>query len=99
VLPSINEGQGRVLVYAMALGKPIVASRVGGVPELLGDGEAGWLVPPADATSLAQAVSSLLEDPLHAAKLGEAARSRAPRYSVEAMLRALATLYREVMAT
>lgn len=99
VLPSINEGQGRVLVHAMALGKPIVASRVGGVPELLGDGEAGWLVPPADPTSLAQAVGTLLEDPLHAAKLGDAARGRAPRYSVEAMLSALARLYREIMTT
>ncbi|MFB3816911.1 MAG: glycosyltransferase family 4 protein [Candidatus Methylomirabilales bacterium] len=99
VLPSINEGQGRVLVYAMALGKPIVASRVGGVPELLGEEEAGWLVPPADPTSLAHAVGSLLEDPRHAAKLGDAARARAPRYSVEAMLAALAKLYREVMAT
>ncbi len=97
VLPSINEGQGRVLVQAMALGKPIVASRVGGVPELLADGDAGWLVPPADPTSLAHAIGTLLQDPPHAAKLGDAARARAPRYSTETMLASLARLYREVL--
>jgi len=97
VLPSINEGQGRVLVQAMALGKPIVASRVGGVPELLADGDAGWLVPPADPTSLAHAIGTLLQDPRHVAKLGDAARARAPRYSTETMLASLARLYREVL--
>lgn len=98
VLPSLNEGMGRVLVMAMALGKPIVATRVGGVPELLGDGEAGLLVPPGDPAALAEAVCSLLRDPTRAQGLGEAGRRRVHRYSVEAMLDMLAKLYREVMA-
>jgi glycosyltransferase involved in cell wall biosynthesis len=98
VLPSINEGMGRVLVMAMALGKPIVATRVGGVAELLGEGEAGLLVPPRDADALALAISALLLDGARAKTLGEAGRRRAPRYSAEAMLEALARLYRDVLA-
>jgi glycosyltransferase involved in cell wall biosynthesis len=97
VLPSINEGMGRVLVMAMAQGKPIVASRVGGVAELLGEGEAGILVPPGDPTVLAEAISRLLQDPSRARTLGDAGRRRAPRYSAEAMLEALAKLHHEVM--
>jgi len=98
VLPSINEGMGRVLVMAMALGKPIVATRVGGVAELLGDGEAGLLVPPRDPAALAEAIILLLRDSQRARTLGDAGRRRAPSYSAEAMLEALAKLYREVMA-
>jgi len=97
VLPSINEGMGRVLVMAMALGKPIVATRVGGVAELLGDGEAGLLVPARHPAALAEAIVSLLRDPARARALGEAGRRRAPRYSAKAMLEALAKLYCGVM--
>ena len=98
VLPSLNEGMGRVLVMAMALGKPIVASRVGGVPELLGQGEAGLLVPPADPRALADAICTLLADPVRAKTLGEVGRRRAPAYSADAMVQALARLYREVLS-
>jgi glycosyltransferase involved in cell wall biosynthesis len=99
VLPSINEGMGRVLVMAMALGKPIVATRVGGVAELLGDGEAGLLVPPRDPAALAEATTALLQDLPRARALAEAGRRRAPRYSAKAMLEALAKVYREVMTS
>ena len=98
VLPSLNEGMGRVLVMAMALGKPIVATRVGGVPELLADGAAGRLVPPGDAAALADAVCGLLRDPDQATALGEAGRRRAGRYSAPAMVESLAQVYRDVMA-
>jgi glycosyltransferase involved in cell wall biosynthesis len=98
VLPSLNEGMGRVLIMAMALGKPIVASRVGGVPELLGQGEAGLLVPPADSRALADAICTLLADPVRVKTFGEAGRRRAPVYSADAMVRALARLYREVLS-
>jgi len=97
VLPSLNEGMGRVLVMAMALGKPIVATSVGGVPELLGNGEAGLLVPPGDSVAIAEAVSTLLCDPSRARALGEAGRRRASRYSAESMIAALAKVYHEVM--
>ncbi len=97
VLPSLNEGMGRVLVMSMALGKPIVATRVGGVPELLGEGEAGVLVPPGDSAALADAICMLLENPARARELGEAGKRRAPRYSAKAMVAALAKLYHEVV--
>ena len=97
VLPSLNEGMGRVLVMAMALGKPIVATSVGGVPELLSDGEAGLLVPPGDSVAIAEAVSTLLCDPSRARALGEAGRRRASHYSAESMISALAKVYHEVV--
>lgn len=98
VLPSLNEGMGRVLVMAMALGKPIVATRVGGVAELLAHGEAGLLVPPRDPRALAEAITTLLQDPSRARSLAEAGRRRASRYSAASMLDALAKLYREVVS-
>jgi glycosyltransferase involved in cell wall biosynthesis len=98
VLPSLNEGMGRVLVMAMALGKPIVATTVGGVPELLGHGEAGVLVPAADPAALADAVAGLLRDPECARRLGEAGRRRAPLYSARVMVDSLDTLYREILS-
>jgi glycosyltransferase involved in cell wall biosynthesis len=98
VLPSLNEGMGRVLVMAMALGKPIVASRVGGVPELLGQDEAGLLVPPADPRALADAICTLLSDQVRAKTLGEAGRRRAPFYSTRVMIESLEKLYREVLS-
>jgi len=97
-LPSLNEGMGRVLVMAMARGLPIVATRVGGVPELLAGGEAGLLVPPADPAALAAAICGLLREPDRAAALGEAGRRRAPRYGADRMVRALAELYRGLLA-
>ncbi len=98
VLPSLNEGQGRVLVTAMALGKPIVASSVGGVPELLAGGAAGRLVPPADPGALTEAICALLRDPSEARALGEAGRRRAARYGARAMVESLAQVYRDVVS-
>jgi glycosyltransferase involved in cell wall biosynthesis len=96
VLPSLNEGMGRVLVMAMALGKPIVASRTGGVPELLENGRAGVLVPPANPEAIAEAVGDLLDNPQKAKALIEAGSRRAPRYSTRVMLDSLEKLYREL---
>jgi glycosyltransferase involved in cell wall biosynthesis len=99
VLPSLNEGMGRVLVMAMALGKPIVASRTGGVPELLGNGEAGVLVPPGNPDALAAVVNDLLANPERAKPLAEAGRRRAPLYSTRVMIESLEKLYRELMGS
>ena len=94
VLPSLNEGQGRVLVTAMALGVPVVATNVGGVPEVVEDGRQGLLVPPASPAALARAVTMLVKDPALAASLGRAGRARAPLFSSEVMLKQHAELYR-----
>lgn len=98
-LPSLNEGMGRALVEAMAAGLPIVASRAGGIPEVLDGGAAGLLVEPASAGALARGIETLLLDPALGARLGRAARARAPRYSVETMLRKIEALYRDLLRT
>jgi len=94
VLPSLNEGLGRVLVTAMALGVPIVATKVGGVPEVVEDGRQGLLVPSADPQALGQAVTTLLTDRHWAASLGMGGRDRAGLFSSEVMLKLHAELYR-----
>lgn len=94
VLPSLNEGLGKVLVTAMALGVPVLATKVGGVPEVVEDGRQGLLVPPADPAALAKAAITLLEDRAAAAARGAAGRIRAERFSAEVMLDRLAALYR-----
>jgi len=94
VLPSLNEGLGKVLVIAMALGVPVVATRVGGIPEVVEDGRQGLLVPPADPPALAGAVAALLKDKARAASMGGAGRTRAELFSAEIMLERHAKLYR-----
>jgi glycosyltransferase involved in cell wall biosynthesis len=97
VLPSLNEGMGRVLVEAMAAGLPIVASRVGGIPDLVKDGKNGRLVPPADATALAKAISALLEDKKKRKRMGQAGAKMCRQYSTEAMVAQIDNLYRELL--
>jgi len=98
VLPSLNEGMGRVLVEAMAAAKPVVASDTGGIPELVRPGENGLLVPPGDATALAGAIRRLLDDPEAARRMGERGQAISRRYSLEAMGARLKSLYRECLA-
>lgn len=69
-----SEGMGRVLFEYMAAGRPIVATRVGLVPEVLADGETALIVPPRDASALTVAIARLLDDRALAARLGEACR-------------------------
>ena len=97
VLPSLNEGMGRVLVEAMAAGLPIVASRVGGIPDLVKDGKNGLLVSPADATALAKAISALLEDKEKRKRMGEAGKKMCRPYSAEAMVQQIDDLYRDLL--
>jgi glycosyltransferase involved in cell wall biosynthesis len=77
VIPSLTEAQPRVAVQAFAIGRPVVATRVGGVPEIVKDGATGWLVPPADAASLADALDRVFADPAAAAGIAAGARSLA----------------------
>ncbi len=73
VLPSRSEGLGRVVVEAYCRGRAVVASRVGGIPDIVSDGETGVLVPPEDAEELADALVRVLSDTDLAARLGSAA--------------------------
>lgn len=70
VLPSHSEGLSNTLLESMAAGLPIVATRVGGNPELVRDGENGFLIPPHDPMALAAAISRILNDPALAARFG-----------------------------
>ena len=76
-VPSSRESFGLAALEAMACGTPIVATRVGGLPELILDGETGMLVPPEDERAMADALLAILRDRDLAARLGGAGRSRA----------------------
>jgi glycosyltransferase involved in cell wall biosynthesis len=87
-----------VVLEAMALGRPVVGTRVGGVPELIVDGETGLLVPPRDESALASAISALLLDGERRRAMGASARRRAQeRFSVEAMVSATEAVYDAVL--
>jgi glycosyltransferase involved in cell wall biosynthesis len=77
VLPSLFEGSSLAVLEAMAAGKPVVTSAIGGTDELVDDGESGLLVPPGDAGALALALNRVLAQPELRAKLGATARDRA----------------------
>lgn len=99
VMPSLNEALSNVLLESMAAGAPVVATRVGGTPEALIDGETGLLVPPGDAGAIAGAVSRLLDDRDLARRLGCSARRLiAGHFSVERMVRATQDLYANLLA-
>lgn len=93
VLPSLNEGMGRVLVEAMAAGRPIVASSVGGILDLVKHGQNGFLVKPGDVTSLSLAIGELVRDKKLRNEMGRAGKTMAQRYGVEKMLRKIDALY------
>jgi len=96
-LPSLNEGMGKALVEAMYVGLPCVATRVGGVPELVGDGKEGFTVPAAAPQELADALFKLTSDENLRAQCGAAGRRRASAYSADAMIRKIEILYEEIM--
>ncbi len=98
VLPSLWEGLPFVLVEAAALGKPIVATAVDGVPEVLEDGRTGLLVPPGDPGALAEAVIRLFRDRDEAGRLGENAKSLVPsRFPLRRMVEQTQNLYLEAL--
>jgi len=96
VLPSLNEGMGRVLVEAMALGKPIVANDIGGIPDLVVDGENGYLVPVGDVETLAARIRRLLDDPGKREEMGNTGQRYALKYSSEEMMKKIDRLYLEL---
>ena len=77
VVPSLGEGFGMVALEAMERGRPVIASDVGGLPEIVVDGETGLIVPNGDDAALAAAIVDLAQDPVRAAAMGRAGRRRA----------------------
>jgi glycosyltransferase involved in cell wall biosynthesis len=97
-LPSKNEGMGRVIVEAMAAGRPIVASRTGGIPDLVEHGQTGWLIPPGDHHAMGEALLDLLDHPDQARRMGDAGRVRCRRFSREAMLQCIESVYADLLS-
>jgi len=99
VCPSIYEPFGLINLEAMACGTPVVASRVGGIPEVVVDGETGWLVPPGDEAALAQALRDALGDPARARRMGEAGRRRVEaHFSWDRIADRTLAVYRDAIA-
>ncbi len=97
-LTSKSEGMPNVLLEAMAAARPVVATRVGGVPEIVGDGDNGFLIDPGDAAGFAAAVSRLLADPESARRMGRRGRQLAQeRHSCAGAARRLAGFYLQAL--
>ena len=98
VLPSLSEGIPMALLEAMAASRAVVASRVGGIPEIIEDTFEGFLVEPTDVGSLAERCRRLIESPDVARRMGEQARKRVERdFSAAAMADQVASVYKELL--
>jgi len=96
--PSRSEGQGLAALEAMAYGLPVIASRTGGLPEVVEDGVTGILVTPEDIHALAETLAALLCDPESRVRLGDAGRRKVERqFRLETMLERTADLYRSTV--
>jgi len=99
VVPSVwPEPFGAVVLEAMAAGRPVIASAVGGMADLVVDGTTGILVPPGDAAALQTAMQTLVADPLLRATMGGEGRKRAAAYSANAVVGSWERVFREVLA-
>jgi glycosyltransferase involved in cell wall biosynthesis len=99
VVPSFGEGFGMVALEAMERGRPVIASAVGGLPEIVDDGRTGLLVPPGDVEALAGAIAELASDHGRAAAMGAAGRARAlAAFSQERCTERIETLYGTALA-
>jgi glycosyltransferase involved in cell wall biosynthesis len=98
VLSSREEGMGSVLLDALFLGKPIAATRAGGIPEVITHGVTGLLAPVNDSPALGAQIASLLEDRTLATRLAAAARVRAADFSIERMTDRTLVVYERVLS-
>jgi glycosyltransferase involved in cell wall biosynthesis len=98
VVPSLGEGFGMVALEAMERGRPVIASAVGGLPEIVADGETGLVVPAGDAEALADAIVGLARDLERAAQMGRAGRARAlAEFTPERSVERIEELYRAAL--
>jgi glycosyltransferase involved in cell wall biosynthesis len=98
VLPSVNEGTPVSAIEALASGTPVVATRVGGVPDVVRDGVDGFLVEPGDTEAAAERLAELARDPALRKRLGDAGREVRARYSVTRLVDDVDRLYRSLLA-
>jgi glycosyltransferase involved in cell wall biosynthesis len=99
VVPSIvPDSCPTVVIEAMATGRPVVASRTGGIPDLVEDGTTGVLVTPGSATELTRAMTGLLSDPAERARMGTAASQRAARFTASHVVPRIEEAYEDAIA-
>ena len=100
VLPSRSEGFGRVNLEAMAMGKPVISTNVGGIPEVVIDGVTGILVPPGNSNLLSRAIVKLLDDPHMREIMGREGRKRVEeRFTLQGHVQRIQEIYRDVLRT
>jgi glycosyltransferase involved in cell wall biosynthesis len=97
VLTSLWEGLPRVIPEAMAAGVPVVATRVDGIPEVVRDGETGYLAEPHDVETLARRVAELLACPNLRLRMGAEGRAVVGEFDIDAMVRSQEALYQELV--
>jgi glycosyltransferase involved in cell wall biosynthesis len=93
---SLREGLPRVLPEALAMGKPVIAFKIDGMPEIIKDGENGYLIPPKDSRKLANSIIHLLQDKEKARRMGEAGRGIVnPAFELQVMVERISDVYKE----
>jgi glycosyltransferase involved in cell wall biosynthesis len=97
IVPSRSEGLGSAALQAMAHGLPVIATRVGGLPEIVEDGSTGWLVAPESPDALVQAIASSAANPVRLKELGNNARLRSREFSADIMVERTEALYRRLI--
>jgi glycosyltransferase involved in cell wall biosynthesis len=98
VLPSLNEGMGRALIEAMAVGLPVVATNVGGIPAVVQDGTTGLLVAPGNSHAVAEAIERYLQDPEWTQRIGAAARGHiTEKFDVSSLIQGVESVYEEAL--
>jgi glycosyltransferase involved in cell wall biosynthesis len=98
VLSSTSEGFSNVILESMAAGRPVIATKIGGSPEIVVDGVTGYLVPPGDSLAMAEAITELLQDPDKARAMGSAGRKVVKeKFTVETMVKKYEELYASLL--
>ncbi|HKQ33642.1 MAG TPA: glycosyltransferase, partial [Thermodesulfobacteriota bacterium] len=99
VLPSLFEGLPLSVMEAMAAGKPVIASDIGGVNELIRDGETGYLVPPGDTHALARSINTLISDPALARRMALAGKTLVEKeFSADSMVAGVTDIYKRYLS-
>jgi glycosyltransferase involved in cell wall biosynthesis len=95
--PSVwSEPFGIVVIEAMAMGRPVIASRIGGLIDIVKDGESGFLVPAGNSAALAQAMKRLLDDKSLRERLGQAARQRSQDFRASVVIPRIEAVYQKL---